>query len=103
MVDFGRVTVCGSISAYNSMFPFSNMPKATIFQPAMVFHQIKMQGFLVLSTIDRWPEAFQKNLAWIREGKLRYRETVTEGFENMFKAFMDMLKGANFGKAIVKV
>jgi prostaglandin reductase 1 len=33
---------------------------------------------------------------------MRYRETMTEGFDNMFKAFVDMLKGGNVGKAVVK-
>lgn len=79
------------------------MPKATILQPALVFHQIKMEGFVVIRWMDRFSEGFQKNLTWIHEGKLRYKETVTEGFDNMYKAFMDMLKGANIGKAIVKV
>jgi prostaglandin reductase 1 len=32
-----------------------------------------------------------------------YPETVTEGFENMPKAFMGMLQGENLGKAVVKV
>jgi len=32
-----------------------------------------------------------------------YHETVTEGFENMTKAFMGMLRGENVGKAVVKV
>jgi prostaglandin reductase 1 len=31
-----------------------------------------------------------------------YRETVTEGFENTTKAFIEMLRGGNVGKAIVK-
>lgn len=36
------------------------------------------------------------------QGKLVYRETVTEGFENMVKAFVGMLRGGNVGKAVVK-
>lgn len=76
---------------------------ATPVQPSMVSKQLKMQGFLVNRWIDRWPEGIQQNLEWIKEGKLKYRETVTEGFENMFTAFTDMLKGVNFGKAVVKV
>nr|CAD7397144.1 unnamed protein product [Timema cristinae] len=35
-------------------------------------------------------------------GKIKYQETVTEGFENMPKAFIGTLRGANFGKSIVK-
>lgn len=37
------------------------------------------------------------------QGKIKYREHITEGFENMPAAFMGMLKGENTGKAIVKV
>ena len=62
-----------------------------------------MEGFIVSRWGDRWFEGIEKNMAWIREGKLKYRETVTEGFENMFQAFDGMLRGDNFGKAVVKV
>lgn len=36
------------------------------------------------------------------QGKLKVKETVTEGFENMPKAFIGMLRGENVGKAVVK-
>ena len=36
------------------------------------------------------------------QGKLKYAETVTEGFDKMFDAFM-LFKGENLGKAVVKV
>lgn len=62
-----------------------------------------MEGFIVSRWLDRWLEGIQPNIRWIKEGKLKYHETVTEGFENMFDAFVDMLQGKNFGKAIVKV
>ncbi|KAJ8687620.1 hypothetical protein QAD02_023414 [Eretmocerus hayati] len=101
MKDFGRISVCGSISSYNNQY--NDLPKATILQPAMVFHQLKMEGFIVLRWLDRWTEGMEKNLVWIRDGKIKCKETITEGFENMFKAFQGMLKGENFGKAIVKV
>lgn len=48
-------------------------------------------------------EGIEQNLEWIKQGKLKYQETVTEGFQNTFKAFTDMLSGANTGKAVVKV
>ena len=37
------------------------------------------------------------------QGKLKYRETVTEGFDNMFEAFTGLFKGENTGKAVVKI
>ncbi|RZB77526.1 hypothetical protein BDFB_013271, partial [Asbolus verrucosus] len=52
---------------------------------------------------DRASEAFQQILEWIQKGKMKYSETVTEGFENTITAFIEMLQGKNLGKAIVKV
>ncbi|XP_046982393.1 prostaglandin reductase 1-like [Schistocerca americana] len=95
----GRISVCGSISSYND----TKIPSAPILQPAMVFNELKMEGFLVNRWLDRWDEGIKQNMQWIKEGKLKYKETVTEGFENMPKAFIGMLKGENLGKAVVKV
>lgn len=62
-----------------------------------------MEGFLVNRWSDRWLEGVNQLLKWINEGKLKYHETVTEGFENMPQAFIGMLKGDSTGKAVVKV
>ncbi|XP_028144093.1 prostaglandin reductase 1 [Diabrotica virgifera virgifera] len=99
MNDFGRVAVCGSISAYNTPVK----PKVTIVQPAILFKQLKVEGFDNGRWTDRFPEAVKQYLQWIREGKIKYEETVTVGFENTFKAFLGMLKGENRGKAVVKL
>ena len=40
--------------------------------------------------------------AWLREGKLKYRESVMDGFENLPRAFIAMLQGANTGKMVVR-
>jgi prostaglandin reductase 1 len=105
MKEFGRISVCGCISSYNTGLDWNNisLEKATFVQKAIIFRQLKMEGFIVYRWKNRWNEGSEKNLAWIREGKLIYKETVTEGFENIFKAFTGMLKGSNIGKAIVKV
>ncbi|XP_076618704.1 prostaglandin reductase 1 isoform X1 [Colletes latitarsis] len=100
MKPFGRVAVCGSISSYNS--DASSLPKTTILQPAIVFNQLRIEGFIVSRWSDRWSEGIHKNAQWIKEGKLKYRETITKGFENMFDAFVGMLQGKNTGKAIVQ-
>ena len=39
---------------------------------------------------------------WIKEGKLKYREDIVEGFENLPQAFIGMLEGDNIGKRLVK-
>ena len=40
---------------------------------------------------------------WLREGRIKYREQLVEGFENIVKAFIGMLRGDNTGKMLVKV
>lgn len=98
MNDYGRISVCGAISSYNT-----DIPKVPAVQTMFVFKQLKMEGFLVWRYTDRWMEGIDQVAKWIEEGKVKYNETVTEGFENMPQAFIDMLRGKNFGKAIVKV
>ncbi|XP_071954689.1 prostaglandin reductase 1-like isoform X2 [Antedon mediterranea] len=97
MNDFGRLAMCGAISGYNSADP----PKIINFP--IVGKQLKIEGFIVRRWFNKWPEAIEKYIQYIKEGKLQYKEHVTEGFDNMFKAFCELFTGANFGKAIVKV
>ncbi len=39
---------------------------------------------------------------WVSDGRIKCPETVTDGFENLPRAFVNMMKGGNFGKAGVK-
>ncbi|XP_050079921.1 prostaglandin reductase 1-like [Anopheles maculipalpis] len=95
---YGRIAVCGAISNYNSA-----VGKVADPQRQFVFKQLRMEGFLVWRWNDRWMEGIEANLQSIREGRLAYEETITEGFDKMPDAFIDMLRGGNTGKAVVKV
>ncbi|XP_049764669.1 prostaglandin reductase 1-like [Schistocerca cancellata] len=95
----GRISVCGCISTYNA----TKMAMAPVVQMHMVGKELKMEGFIVTRWLGQWDKAFKEMAQWIKEGKLKYRETVTEGFENTPEAFIGMLRGENLGKAVVKV
>nr|CAH7767684.1 unnamed protein product [Callosobruchus chinensis] len=97
---FGRISMCGAISGYNGAPGKSFL--STIVQFPIVQKQLKVEGFIVTRWANRWMEGIDQLAKWIKEGKLKYRETTTDGFENMPKAFIDMLKGGNTGKAVVK-
>lgn len=64
--------------------------------------QLKVEGFVVYRWASRWTEGIQQMKEWIDQGKIKYHETITNGFENIPQAFVDMLNGKNTGKAIVK-
>ncbi|KAJ7410546.1 Prostaglandin reductase 1 [Pitangus sulphuratus] len=99
MKKYGRIAVCGAISLYNDSVP----QKGPYMQIPMIFKELRMEGFLVSRWKNRLEEGVKALLKWVVEGKVKYHEQVTEGFENMPMAFIGMLKGENLGKAVVKV
>ncbi|KAJ8922440.1 hypothetical protein NQ315_004387 [Exocentrus adspersus] len=98
MNKFGRIYISGAISVYNE-----KDIRVPLDMSYFTRKHIRMEGFTVLTWQDRFLEGILYNHKLLREGKLKTRETVTEGFENMYKAFVEMLQGKNFGKAIIKV
>lgn len=50
----------------------------------------------------RWNEGVAQLTKWIMAGKLKYRETISNGFDSLPTAFIGMLRGENIGKALVK-
>ncbi|XP_017778205.1 PREDICTED: prostaglandin reductase 1-like isoform X1 [Nicrophorus vespilloides] len=101
MNKFGRISVCGSISAYNN--DYNSLPKATILQPSIVANQLTMSGIHATNYYDRWMSGIKQNKMWLEEGKLIYKEHVVDGFENMPNALIGILNGVNTGKVVVKV
>ncbi|XP_032837273.1 prostaglandin reductase 1 [Petromyzon marinus] len=94
----GRVSVCGGISMYNDV----TSQKLTFPQLTLIFKELKVEGFMVTRWQHRRDEGIAALAAWVKEGKLQYRETVTEGFSAMPDAFMGLLRGDNVGKAVVR-
>ena len=96
----GRVVICGQISQYNLEKPETG--------PRFLWHMItkraRIEGFLVFEFADRHTEALVEMAEWLRQGKLKYRETIEEGgIESAPAAFISMLKGGNIGKQLVKI
>uniref|UniRef100_A0A0A9YWR2 Prostaglandin reductase 1 n=1 Tax=Lygus hesperus TaxID=30085 RepID=A0A0A9YWR2_LYGHE len=102
MNTFGRVSLCGAISSYNDMGDTSKPPLAPAIQIPAIGNQLSIHGFLVTRWLNEWQDGIKQLLGYVKQGKLKYRETITEGFDNMPQAFIDILRGENTGKAIVK-
>merc|ERR1719244_2016430 len=100
MVNRGRVAVCGAISQYNKMGSLSN--SNDVF-PTIVGKELKVEGFLVSRWADKSHEAVKALADWVLAKKIKTRETVMEGFENIPKAFMGLFDGTNTGKMVVKI
>jgi NADPH-dependent curcumin reductase CurA len=99
MRDFGRIVMCGMISQYNVESSPPGPGKLFLIIPK----RIRMQGFIARDHYDI-QDRFRTDMArWIREGKVKWRETVVEGLENAPKAFLGLFRGENIGKMLVKI
>lgn len=101
--DFARIPVCGLIAHYNA----AEAPKgpdmtATLMRQILV-KRLTLRGFIVWDFAEQEKEAKDALSAWIVDGRLKYKEHVTDGLENAPEAFIELLKGGNFGKAVVKI
>ena len=96
-----RIALCGMISMYNSTI--DDLPGGPRNMAVLVGRSVRMQGFIVSNYPDLCREWVGIGAGWLKEGKLKYRESVAEGIESAPQAFIDMLGGKNFGKQVVKV
>jgi len=94
----GRVLVVGSIQNYNDTeskpVPATNL--------SVLMKELTIKGFMVYTYYPEWPAAFTEMNQYIKEGKLKVKETRYEGFEKMLEAFVGLFKGDNTGKAVVR-
>ncbi len=95
---FGRIAICGQISLYNLEKPDAG-PRLL---PLVLVRQLRVEGFIVTRFAKRFPEGAAQMGEWLRAGKLKYREQIVEGFENIPRAFIAMLEGQNTGKMLVR-
>ena len=95
--DFSRVAICGLIASYEG--PLTTLPDMRIF----LVKRFKIEGFIVSDHPDLWPQAIHELATLAAAKKLTWRETIREGLENVPQALIDMLRGQNFGKMLVKV
>jgi NADPH-dependent curcumin reductase CurA len=99
MRDFGRIALCGGISGYNDAEPAPG-PRNLM---ELVKLRIRMQGFIVIDYMDRFPEAAAALAQWIEAGELVWREDIQEGFENIPATLQRLFKGQNQGKQMLKL
>jgi len=102
---FARMPVCGLIADYNTIFgPDTPTPKwANSIMRAILVKRLNIRGFIVWDFESKFPDFLREMPQWMREGKVKYREFVTEGIDSAPEAFMGLLKGKNFGKQLVRV
>jgi NADPH-dependent curcumin reductase CurA len=93
-----RFAICGMIDAYNS-----SEPPAFRYIMRVIAARIMVKGFIYTDYLPQIGEFYRDMGQWIAEGKVTSRETVREGLEAMPEAFLDLFRGANTGKMLVRL
>ena len=93
-----RIALCGQISLYNS----TEIPVGPRIQPMLLTRSVLMQGFIVSNFQNEFPEGIKHLSKWVKDGKLKFTETIENGFDQLPKALLGLFKGENIGKMIVK-
>lgn len=96
--DGARFAICGMIDGYNTADPVALRYLARI-----IVARIRVQGFLVIDHIADAPAFYRDMSAWFNQGRLRQRETIVDGLENMPDAFLGLFDGRNIGKMLVRL
>jgi NADPH-dependent curcumin reductase CurA len=100
---FARVPMCGVIAHYNGAGGAERdlLPATMV---AIVRKSLLLRGYINYEFVDEYYEAFLREIGpKVKVGEIRYREDIADGLESAPEAFMGMLAGRNFGKALVRV
>ncbi|MEP6748848.1 MAG: NADP-dependent oxidoreductase [Bacteroidota bacterium] len=93
-----RIPLCGQISLYNN----TGTAMGPRLQPMLLTRSVLMQGFIIGNYQSRFPEGVRLLAQWLREGKLKSKETFVHGFDQLPSALLGLFKGDNTGKMIVE-
>ena len=93
-----RIVLCGMIEAYSMDSP----PPGPWLGP-LVGARGTMKGLVVYDHMHRFDEMTRLISGWIRDGSFRWREDLSDGLAAAPAAFCRLMRGENFGKALVRV
>ncbi len=95
----GRVVLCGAIASYNEAGP----PPGPRNYINLLVRRGRMEGFIILDYLDRFPEGQMEMAQWVAAGKVKFAVHLVDGLEQAPSALNLLFTGGNRGKVIVRV
>lgn len=99
MAQFGRIVICGGISAYNE----TELPPGPRNYMQIVIRRLTVRGFILIDHMQDADRARRDLSAWMSSGELKGREDVQQGFDNAPATFLRLFRGQNIGKQLLQV
>lgn len=101
--NFARIPVCGLIAHYSATGLPAGPNRVPLVMQNTLVKRLTFQGFIVTDYFSQFGDFFTDMSTWLREGRVKYREDITDGLENAPRELIGLLKGENFGKKIIRV
>ncbi|MFN8051500.1 MAG: NADP-dependent oxidoreductase [Acidimicrobiales bacterium] len=95
----GRVVLCGAISVYNDQ----GRPPGPSNYLNLISRRGRMEGFIALDWVERYPESAAVLAEWVADGRLKHFEQFFGGLESSVDALNALFTGANTGKVILRL
>ena len=92
-----RVVICGTAS----IATWDPPPTGPRVERHILVKRARIAGLLVLDYQHRYEEAVTRLAEWVRQGRLRHREEISEGIENCPGAIAQLYRGENLGKRLI--
>src|SRR5262249_6276269 len=103
LTNFSRVPVCGLIAHYNATELPAGPDRVPLLLHDILVKRLTFRGFIVGDFVSQFPQFLAEVGGWLRDGRVRYREDITDGLENAPRELIGLLRGANFGKKLIRV
>ncbi len=94
-----RIALCGQISQYNN----TRVHMGPTILPMLLTRSVLLKGFIVGNYTEKFGEGQAQLQEWLTEGRIKFMETITDGFENLPEAFLGLFSGNNLGKMLVRI
>jgi len=102
--DFARVPVCGLVAQYNGTPNDDRTDRLPATVRQILSKRLMLRGFIYYDFAKEHFSEFLREVGpGVADGRIRYREDIVDGLDKAPEAFIGMLEGRNFGKAIVRV
>jgi NADPH-dependent curcumin reductase CurA len=101
--NFARIPVCGLIAHYCATDLPTGPNRVPELMGAILKKRLTFQGVIVVDYASQFPDFMTDMSAWMKEGRVKYREDIVDGLENAPQELIRLLRGENFGKKIIRV
>jgi NADPH-dependent curcumin reductase CurA len=101
--NFARVPVCGLIAHYNAAGLDAGLDRLPLLMQQILTKRLTLRGFIVWDFRSQAAQFLADMTQWLRAGRIKYKEDITDGLENAPRELIGLLRGENFGKKIIRV